>query len=101
MWKLIRGILVLLLAALLILLVLSYFEKNNGLDFPAAEILEDIKEEGQKILDSVNGFLDKTGIKQSAADLLDEGADKLRATPAPSITPEGLPSPTASDARQA
>ena len=91
MWKLIRGIFVVLLAALLILFALSYFEKHNGLDFPASEILQDIKTEGQKLLDGINDFLESTGLKKSAANVLQEGADALRATPA---APSGSPMKT-------
>ena len=101
MKKLLKGILTLFVLALIILLVLAYFEKEHGLDFPASGMLAQIKSGWEDITKSADEFLTKSGIKQDTADLLEKGAEILKATPGPDETnapeetldPENTPTP--------
>lgn len=81
---------VLLVAALLFLLALSYLERGKVGDKPATDTLADIKDASKEMGDSIHTFLDESGIKEGTAALLEEGARRLRATP----KPENGPTPT-------
>lgn len=87
-----KVIVVFVVVALLLLLVLSYLEKKQGLDTPASEILQDIKTAGEDAAQSADEFLDETGIKKGAADLLSQGAALLHGSPAPDEEPTKTPS---------
>lgn len=91
MKKLLKGLLTLFIIALVILLVLSYLEKEHGLDFPASGILDEIKGGWEDFAKSADDFLTESGIKDDTAQLLEKGAEMLKSTPGPNETaqPEG------------
>ncbi len=93
MKKLLKGLLTLFIIALVILLGLSYLEKEHGLDFPASGILDQIKEGWEDLTKSADDFLTESGIKQDTAELLEKGAEILKATPDPNEPPEATPEP--------
>ena len=97
MKKLLKGILTLFIIALVILLVLSYLEKEHGLNFPASGMLQEIKNGWEDITKSADDFLTESGIKEDTAELLEKGAEILKATPDPNATPEATPEPEDSE----
>ena len=62
--------------ALLLLLVLAYLENRE--DNSPNAILDDLKDAGKQAVDDVGQFLEDSGIKQGAADLLGQGAALLQ-----------------------
>lgn len=86
-----KVVVVFVVVALLLLLALSYLEKKQGLDTPASEILQDIKAAGEDAAQSAGEFLEESGIKKGAADLLAQGASLLNGSPAPEEEPEQTP----------
>ncbi|HWR21938.1 MAG TPA: hypothetical protein VN366_00545 [Feifaniaceae bacterium] len=86
MKKLLKGLLTLFIIALVILLGLSYLEKEHGLDFPASGILAKIKNGWEDMTKSADDFLTESGIKGDTAELLEKGAELLKATPDPNGT---------------
>ncbi len=97
MKKLLKGILTLFIIALVILLVLSYLEKEHGLNFPASGMLQEIKNGWEDITKSADDFLTESGIKEDTAELLEKGAEILKSTPDPNATPEATPEPEDSE----
>lgn len=97
MKKLLKGILTLFIVAIVILLALSYLEKEHGLDFPASGMLGEIKKGWEDVTKSADDFLTESGIKQDTAELLEKGAEILKATPDPNETPETTPEPENSE----
>ncbi len=93
MKKLLKGLLTLFIIAIVILLVLSYLEKEQGLDFPASGILGQIKDGWEDLTKSADEFLTESGIKDDTAELLEKGAELLKSTPGPNETPEATPEP--------
>lgn len=91
MKKLLKGILSLFIVAIVILLVLSYLEKEHGLDVPASGMLQEIKKGWEDFTKSADEFLTESGIKQETAELLEKGAELLKATPEPDEMPQTSP----------
>ena len=71
------------IVAVLTVLVLYYLDTKQGFETKPAEILEDIKDAGQTAGQAIDGFLEDSGIKDGAADLLQQGAELLANTPKP------------------
>jgi len=71
-----KVVVVFVVVALLLLLVFSYLEKRE--DNSASAILDDLKTAGQEAVDNVGDFLEDSGIKQGAADLLRQGAELVK-----------------------
>lgn len=71
------------IVALLTLLVLYYLDSKQGFETKPADILEDLKDAGQTAGQTIDGFLEDSGIKDGAASLLEQGASMLKNTPAP------------------
>ncbi|MDR1620628.1 MAG: hypothetical protein LBS18_08225 [Clostridiales bacterium] len=86
-------VILLVIAALLVLVLLSYLEKRGIIDTSASSVLSDIKDAGEQAGDSVSDFLDESGIKDGTADLLEQGAALIRGSAAPeqSTSPESAP----------
>ncbi|MDD3919882.1 MAG: hypothetical protein PHO41_01705 [Eubacteriales bacterium] len=78
-----KVIIAFVIIALLTLLVLYYLDTKQGFETKPAEILDDIKDAGKTAGESIDGFLEDTGIKDGAASLLQQGADMLAHTPEP------------------
>ncbi len=91
MKKLLKGLLALFILALVVLLGLSYLEKEHGLDFPASGILAQIKDGWENLTKSADDFLTESGIKEDTAELLEKGAELLKSTPGPNETPDATP----------
>lgn len=66
-----------LAVALIVLLVFSYLEKGQE-EQPFTDILGEVKDAGRQAGESLDDFLDESGIKEGAADLLEKGADMIR-----------------------
>lgn len=90
MRKLLRALTTVFVLALLFLWIVSYYERGSG-DSTASGILQEIKMAGIQIGESFNRFLDETGIRQGAADILERGADMLRDVPAQKQPPDHTP----------
>ena len=85
---------------LLILLsaVLFYMESQDLLEGDLAEFIRQMRSVWLSAKETILSFLHTSGIADDAADLLDQGADKLRATesPEPSAPPETPEAPVPS-----
>ena len=81
MRRLLQFAAVCVVVALLLLWGLSQREKQTaraGAETPYTDILDEIKDAGKQAGDSLNEFLDESGIKESAADILEKGAELIR-----------------------
>lgn len=66
-----------IVVALLLLLVLSYLEQRDGLQTSPTAILDELKQAGQSVANSIGEFAEESGLRQGAADLLQKGSDWL------------------------
>lgn len=81
------GLIVVLL--ILLLAVLFYLDGKDLLSGELDDFIGSLRALFEQIKSVVTSFVNESGIANDAADLLDEGADKLRGTtPDPNVTPE-------------
>lgn len=59
--------------AFLTLLVFVYLEKKDGIHTSPSEILDDVKDVGKQAGDAVKDFVEDSGLKAGAQDLIDKG----------------------------
>ncbi len=92
MRRLLQVVTVVVICALVALWALSRTEV--GAQTPYSDILGDVKEAGKDIERSFNEFVDESGIRDGAADLLEKGAGLLRGeegAPEQDMPEQGLP----------